>query len=195
MQKIAEALCEMGCDVVVTREPGGSALGSRAREWLLSPDCTESLSDKAELFLFLAARAQHIQELIKPALDQGKVVLCDRFNDSTVVYQGLARGLGVEQVENLCDYVTEGVIPNLTLLLDIDPEKGLVRTRRTNKEHAKPGQVDRIEAEKFEFHQHVRNGFHLLANKHPHRIKIIDASQSKEEVYRQALRLVTPLLS
>ncbi|MBS0622099.1 MAG: dTMP kinase [Verrucomicrobia bacterium] len=173
-----------GEQVVSTREPGGCALAEALRELLLRPPKGVEIGTEAETLLFLAARAQHIQQLIAPSLKAGKVVLCDRFNDSTVAYQGFARGLGVERVLEMCHVVCENVLPNLTFLLDIDPAEGLARAKKGGKDQ------DRIESEYLAFHAKVRAGFHLLAEREKERIKWIDARLGKEEVLRQALQWI-----
>lgn len=147
LQRMARELEARGHQVVVTREPGGSALGEHIRRWLLNRDASFTVGMKAELLLFLAARAQHIEELILPALKAGKIVLCDRFNDSTVVYQGYARGLGAQDVQELCRVACGAVVPDLTFFLDVDVRLGLRRTQGAHKENAGAGEVDRIEAE------------------------------------------------
>lgn len=174
-----------GKEVVSTREPGGCALAEALRDLLLRPPQGVEIGTEAETLLFLAARAQHIEQLIAPALKGGKVVLCDRFNDSTVVYQGFARGLGVERVLEMCHVVCEDVLPDLTFLLDIDPAVGLSRAQKGGKVK------DRIESEYLAFHSKVRQGFQLLAAREKNRIKCIDARLGKEEVLRQALQWIS----
>jgi dTMP kinase len=169
--------------VLVTREPGGSPLGEQIRQWLLSHDDHVKVGLKAELLLFLASRAQHIEEVIRPALNAGKIVLCDRFNDSTIVYQGLARRLGLSYVQQLCELVCGDVVPELTFFLDIDPKIGLLRTVRR-------GTMDRIESEKLEFHESVRQGFLTLAKQSPLRIHTLDATQSQEQVFQEAAQVI-----
>lgn len=188
------ALHKLGRHVVKTREPGGSKLGEFVRQWLLNRDSTVHVGKKAELLLFLAARAQHIEELIQPALHRGKIVICDRFNDSTIAYQGVARGLGATVVEQLCSLVCDEVKPDLTLFLDVDPVVGLARTRAATKENAREGEIDRIEAEAISFHALVREAFHLLAQQEPHRIVMIDANRSQEEVFDAAWKAIKRIL-
>lgn len=190
IEKLSTLLVSRGYEVVKTREPGGSRLSNQIRQWLLNRDSDIPIGYKAELLLFLSARAQHLEELIRPALDQGKIVICDRFNDSTVVYQGLGRGLGMDYVKQLCEIVSEQIIPNLTIFLDVDPSVGLMRTRNAFKENARPGEVDRIEAERIDFHERVRQGFLALAKSYPERIHVIDANQSEDAVFRQAKQLI-----
>ena len=179
-------LIEQGYSVVVTREPGGTGLSETIRSWLLNNKGSFKIGDRSELLLFLAARAQHIQELILPALQNGKVVLCDRFNDSTIAYQGAARNLGIEYVKNLCQLVCGSVQPQLTFLLDVAPEVGLERSRLLQKETS-AGELDRIEAESLAFHQKIRDAFMLLAAEDPLRFSVIDAHRQQEEVQRKAI--------
>lgn len=192
---VAKKLVSLGYPVVLTREPGGSNLGNTIRQWILDPRSKEQIGQKAELLLFLAARAQHLQELIIPSLNAGKVVLCDRFNDSTVAYQGGARGLGMDSVEQLCEIACSGLQPNLTLLFDVDPKIGLARAKSVQKEDAPVGSVDRMESEHLEFHLKVRQSFLSLASKHPDRIRLIDASQPLESVCNQALNQIQKMLT
>lgn len=195
IEKITGVLASRGYDVVKTREPGGSRLSNHIRQWLLNRDSDLPIGYKAELLLFLSARAQHLEELIKPSLSAGKVVICDRFNDSTIVYQGLGRGLGTDYVKQLCDLVCENINPTMTLFLDVEPQVGLMRTRTASKENAKFGELDRIEAERLDFHERVRQGFLMLAKQQPDRIHIIDANQTEDAVFREAKRCVEDLIA
>lgn len=187
IDKLAFILNAKGHTVLRTREPGGSALSEHIRAWLLNKEFEVSVGNQAELLLFLAARAQHLEEKIIPALVQGKIVLCDRFNDSTIVYQGIARGLGYEKTKSLCALVCGKTVPDLTLYLDVDPTIGLARTRAAQKENASEGSVDRIESESLDFHVKVREGFKRLACADPERIKTVDASLSEDKVFELAL--------
>lgn len=189
IEGVGKALTAMGKQVVVTREPGGTVLGESIRNLLLQRSQVMRIFPTAELLLFLASRAQHVQEVIIPALDVGSVVLCDRFNDSTVVYQGIARSLGAETVAELCNIACQGVYPDRTFLLDIDPH-----TAELRKVHE--GRVsDRMESEELAFHIAVRDGFLQLAQENPDRIERIDASQSREQVLQQALKSISWLIS
>ena len=179
-----------GFSVVRTREPGGSILGNEIRSWLLNHRSQIKIGAKAELLMFLAARTQHIEEVIAPALEAGKIVLCDRFNDSTIAYQGIGRGLGFSYVRDLCLSVCGKTIPDLTLYLDVDPVVGLQRTKSISKENAAVGEVDRIESEKLEFHQHVRNAFAQIAKSEPERFITVDASQTQEHVAKTCEHLL-----
>jgi len=183
---LEDELLRLGFQVIKTREPGGSRFGDQLRKILLETE--GPLDTMAELLLLLAARAEHLSELILPALQSGKVVLCDRFNDSTIAYQGKARGLGMEKVEKFCEEVCQGTLPELTFYLDLDPQVGLERTAKLSKENAGAGLKDRIESEKLSFHETVRKAFLELAGKYPKRIKLIDASLPLAEVKQQALK-------
>lgn len=176
--------------VILTREPGGTKLGEEIRKLVLNHRYESKVSNEAELCLFLAARAQHIQEKIIPALRSDKIVLCDRFNDSSVVYQGYARGLGLEKALSYSKLVLNGLEPDLTIYLDIDPEIGLKRAKSLS---AKP-KYDRIESEHIEFHEKIREGFYLLSKKFSNRFAIIDASLSINEVYDKVYAKVEELL-
>lgn len=190
IQQLVKELSAKGYNLVQTREPGGSKLSEQIRSWLLNHDFDVKVGNEAELLLFLAARAQHLEELIVPSLAQEKIVLCDRFNDSTIVYQGLARGIGFEKVQKLCELVCSNIQPFLTFLLDVDPKIGLERTQKTSKENASHGEMDRIESEGLDFHTLVRNGFLRLAEENKKRIVVIDANQSKDKVFAQTLEII-----
>jgi dTMP kinase len=163
-----------GQQVLVTREPGGTPIAEAIRAVLLDTD-HEAMSPTAELLLYEAARAQHVDEKIRPALDAGAVVLCDRFADSTTAYQGAGRGSPPEAVEALHRIATHGVWPDLTLLIDLPVEIGLERARQR-------GRADRMEAQAIAFHQRVRAGFLERARREPQRIKIIDGDQPIETI-------------
>lgn len=163
---------------LTTREPGGTPLGEQIRILLLQQNF--SIDSRAELLLFLAARAQHLVEVIRPALSKGKTVLCDRFNDSSVAYQGIARGLGQTYVQTLCDQVCQNTHPDLTFFLDLDPTVGMERALKEQRV------MDRLEKEGDLFHQKVREGFFKLHQENLDRIVIIDASKPKETVFKQA---------
>lgn len=190
IDEVAAMLEARGLSIVKTREPGGTPFGNQMRSWLLDHRSDITIGAKAELLLFLSARAQHIEEVIEPAIKAGKIVLCDRFNDSTVAYQGAGRFLGVPLVRSLCDLVCGPIVPDLTFYLDVDPLIGLVRARGTLKENATVGQLDRIESEKLEFHQRVRSAFQLMAKEESQRFRWIDANQSKKSVIDAALNVL-----
>jgi dTMP kinase len=174
---VSEALQARGASTFLTREPGGGSLGIRIRELLLGGD---HVDPRAELLLFLADRAQHVSEMIRPALNLGKVVLCDRFTDSTIAYQGYARGFDLSLLREWNDFATGGLKPTLTILLDVAPEIGLARV--TDK--------DRMDREPLQFHQNVRQGFLSEAAREPHRWIVIDASMPLADVTASAVHAV-----
>lgn len=165
-------------EVVVTREPGGTALGRSLRALLLDGDADTALGARAELLLYAADRAQHVEEVIRPALEAGSWVLCDRFIDSTVAYQGYGRGLSLALIAQLNAIATAGLVGHLTFWLQLDAAAGLSRSRTR-------GQLDRMEQTSLAFHQQVQQGFETLAEQHPDRIVAIDAAQSEAAVAQQ----------
>src|SRR5579883_3448620 len=164
--------------VVTTREPGGTDLGQQIRQLLLTPPISEPVQNRAELLLYAADRAQHVAGYLKPHLNQGDVILCDRYTDSTIAYQGYGRGIDLDLIAQINHIATDGLQSDLTLWLDLPVETGLDRTR-------KRGTIDRIEQADLAFHQRVRQGFAALADSHPQRIVPIDASQSEADVATQ----------
>lgn len=173
-------------DFVRTQEPGGTEAGRGVRAILLDP-ASRGLAPQAELHLFLADRAQHIAEVVRPALDAGKLVLCDRFGDSTVAYQGSARGLGMEVVRALHDAVTGETNPDLTFLLDLDPETALARAR-AEQIRFRPQEM-RFEQEELRFHERVRAGYLRIARDEPGRLVVVDASRVEDEIGEDVLRV------
>lgn len=186
IERLRQYLGSMGYAVVVTREPGGTPIAEAIREVLLDP-ANSGMCPAAELLLYEAARAQHVDELIRPALEASKVVLCDRFADSTTAYQGAGRGLTPEILSRLHEIATGGMRPDLTVVIDVPAEVGLARAR-----HA--GAVDRIEAESIAFHERVREGFLGLAKAEPERVKVVDGNRTIEEVRAEIVGLVDALL-
>ncbi|WNW14111.1 dTMP kinase [Pseudomonas sp. DTU_2021_1001937_2_SI_NGA_ILE_001] len=180
---LAAQLREQGVDVLLTREPGGTPLAERIREILLAPS-EESMSADAELLLVFAARAQHLAEVIRPALARGAVVLCDRFTDATYAYQGGGRGLSPERIAILEDFVQGALRPDLTLVFDLPVEVGLSRA-------AARGRLDRFEQEGRGFFEAVRNTYLARAHAEPARYRLVDAAQSLEQV-QTALRALLP---
>jgi len=179
---LAERLSKIGLDVFLTQEPGGTVIGNRIREILLLPDHRE-MSFMTELLLYNAARAQLLSEKIEPALKEGKIVITDRFSDSTVAYQGYGRRIDPALISALDTIATDGIKPDLTLLFKLDIETGLRRNQKINK-------VDRLELEDIEFHQRVSKGFNEIAKKEPLRVKIIDASLPLDKVQQTAWEVV-----
>ena len=185
VESLAAYIRKRGRDVVVVREPGQTVLGERVRALIL--DQTMQTAPMAELLLFEAARAQLMAEVVEPALAAGKVVLADRFTDSTVAYQGFGRGMGVELVARLNDAVTDARRPDLTLWLDLDPRIGIERARSRSI-------PDRLESEDIGFHGRVRAGFAHLAQEEPTRIRRLDATLPPDELARLAAAVVVEAL-
>ncbi len=194
IEEVARQLASEGYSIVKTREPGGTHLGEHIRSLLLEHSPDHPMSAYAEMCLFLAARAQHIQEIIAPALEARKIVLCDRFNDSTIAYQGIARGLGLEKVTEFCEFISQGVQPQLTLYLDLDPELGLSRARRDQPEIAGARGYDRIESEGLKFHQKIREAFRMIHTKNSRRFILLDASQAPVIIATEAIKRIHTLL-
>jgi dTMP kinase len=175
---LAEAVRGTGLDVVTTREPGGTPLGEHVRELLLSGD---EISPWAEAALFTAARAELVDSVIAPALERGAVVICDRYLDSSLAYQGVARGLGVDRVLELNLPAIRGQLPDRTFLLEIDPEEAARRVGEN---------ADRIEREDVQFRQQVANAYRLLAETFPQRIEAVDGTRPPEEIAKEIFGLV-----
>lgn len=171
--------------VISTREPGGTPVADKIREVLLSAH-SEKVNDKAELLLYLASRAQHVHSIIKPALYQGIIVLCDRFSDATIAYQGYGRGLDIDFLQKLNRYGTDGLEPDLTILLDLSAETGLSRIR-TDRER----NLDRLEMESTEFHERVRRGYLQIAASAKDRFIVIDGTLEEEEIFARIKEEVT----
>lgn len=176
-----------------TREPGGTPLGGEIRQLLFHrPDLT--ITPLAEAFLFQADRAQHFATVIVPALAAGKVVVTDRCFDSSIAYQGVARGVGAELVAQLSLIATQGYVPDLTILLDLDAARVRERTDQTQDQSGQRRQRSRFDAESEQFHQRLRDAFLSLAQTYPERIKVVDATQSSEQIHREIIVLVEQLL-
>lgn len=187
IEKVYAYLQQQSYPLFKTRAPGGTEVGKEIRNLLLHKH-DANLSKRCELLLFLADRAQHVEELILPALKKGQIVLCDRFNDSTIAYQGGARGFTSAVVGNLCTFACNGLKPDLTLYLDLDPKLGFERAKKAGLTK------DRIESETLAFHQNIRKAFRQIAKKEPKRFKLIDASQTPEVVYSEAKKKIDALL-
>ena len=183
LELLAKYLQDKGYDVIVTREPGAKGLGEKLREILLNYD--GEVSSNCESFLFLADRAQHIDTIVKPAIDAGKIVLCDRHIDSTAAYQGYGRGLDLEQINYLNNIATSGLKPDLTLLFDVDIETSMARVGNNK---------DRMENAGIEFQEKVRHGYLELAKKEPKRIKVFDSGKTIEQLHQEVLGIMAPLL-
>jgi dTMP kinase len=194
VELLARWLDETGRGYIQTREPGGTALGGEIRQLLFHrPGLT--ITPLAEAFLFQADRAQHFAAVILPALDAGKVVITDRCFDSSLAYQGAARGVGAELVKHLSLIAIQGRVPDLTILLDLDAMKVRERTDYVQDQSGQREQRSRFDAESEQFHQRLRDEFLALARAEPGRIKVIDASQSPEQIHREIVALVEQLFS
>jgi dTMP kinase len=167
----------LGDEVAVVREPGGTETGERIRQILKSPGL--ELDPLAELLLFCAARAELVAEVVAPAREAGREVVCDRFSDSSVAYQGVARGLGVDRVEEICDLATGGVWPDLTILLRIDPDRAAKRIGRRR--------ADRFEQEGIDLQRRVAEGYDEVARRHPERVRVVDADGNRDSVHAVVL--------
>lgn len=185
-------LLKKGYDCIKTHEPGGTGVGEMIRKIVLGAR-EQNIADRAELLLMLADRAQHTAEVILPALNAGKVVLCDRYNDSTMAYQGYGRGLDLEEVRRLCEYASLRLQPDLTFLLDVEVATGLSRSEGRRKSAGKQ-EVDRFESAGRSFHEKVRAGYLSLAKDNPNRIVVLGPSQDVAQVHAQIVRLTESLL-
>ncbi len=173
-----------GIDYIVTREPGGTPIGEKIRAVLLDPENKE-MNYITELLLYYSSRAQHLYEKIMYAKNQGKIVICDRYSDSTMAYQGYGRGIDINLIQQLNKIVEKENVPDLTFVIDIAPEISLERAKR------KSGNVgDRLEQESLEFHNKVREGFIQIAKNNPDRVKIIDGKKSIEEIQKEILEKI-----
>lgn len=177
-----EWLQEQGHAVTATREPGGTEVGARLREILLAP--AHAITPEAELFLYLSDRALHVAEVLRPALAEGRIVVCERHADSTLAYQGFGRGMEVALLRRLSAIATGGLVPDLTLVLDMPPDKTRLDAAR----------LDRLESEGAEFLERVAKGFHQLAEAEPERVRLVDATGEVEVVHRRIVAVVRGLL-
>ncbi|UCD72231.1 MAG: dTMP kinase [Syntrophobacterales bacterium] len=177
----------------ITREPGGCRIGNKIRDILMDSD-NETLTPMSELYLIMANRAQHVTEVIEPALKAQKILICDRFHDATIAYQGFARGMALDLIETLNQTVTKGVKPDLTILLDCPVEVGLKRARGRMAAEDSSWKEGRFEGERGDFHQRVRDAYLTIAKAEPDRIKVVDGSRDGHTVEREIRRLVNPFL-
>ncbi|MBI5192209.1 MAG: dTMP kinase [Nitrospirae bacterium] len=184
-------LTALGHDVMMTREPGGTPISEAVREILLSNDSV-NMHPHTEVLLYLASRAQHVSEIMKPALGKGRIVICDRFADSTFVYQCFVRGINKEIVETMNNFAVGHLQPDITFVLDVEPAEGLHRAMLRNQKHSR-GQ-DRIENESLDFHNKVREGYLKLAQEYPDRVHLIKTDKDKSEVHEEIKKVVDTLL-
>lgn len=179
LQLLVESLKQKGYDIVVTREPGGTTVGNQIREVLLSPDHHE-MTARVEMMLYAASRAQNVEQVILPALKRGAIVICDRFVDASIAYQGYGLQYDLDQIRSLNEWATNGLTPDLTFLFDLNPERANARMKDR-------GQLDRIESRDQAFHERVYKGFQTLLEQYPERIIRIDADQSIECIQDEVL--------
>ncbi|RFU60965.1 dTMP kinase [Bacillus sp. V59.32b] len=180
LQMLGESLKALGYDILLTREPGGISISEQIREVILNKENTE-MDGRTEALLYAAARRQHMVEIINPALERGKIVLCDRFIDSSLAYQGYARELGMDEVYAINQFATGGVMPDITFYFDIDPIQGLKRIKKSENR-----EVNRLDLEELNFHEKVREGYLKVIDKWKERFIVIDASRGLEEVLEDA---------
>lgn len=182
IRHVVKALEERGKSVLLSREPGGTPISEEIRNVILDKRNTD-MDPRTEALLYAASRRQHIVQKILPALKEGKIVICDRFLDSSLAYQGGARGLGIDEIYKVNQYATEGLEPDVTFFFDILPEEGLKRIAMNAGR-----EVNRLDVEKLPFHHAVRNAFLELAKRFPKRYVVIDASKDKESVYEDVMK-------
>ena len=187
IELLRDYLSRKGYDIIVCREPGGTKISEAIRQVILNKDFTE-MSHMTELLLYTAARAQLMEEVIRPALKGGKVVICDRFVESSAVYQGIARGMGIELVYEINQYAIGDTLPDLTIMIDLDAKTGISR----KKEQA---ELDRMEREALDFHEKVVKGYREIAALHPERIYKVDGHQTIEEIHKKIAAAVDKIIS
>lgn len=184
-----EYLNKKGIDHVSTREPGGISISEQIREVILKKENTE-MDRITEAMLFAASRRQHMIERVIPALNENKLVICDRFVDASLVYQGYSRGIGIDEVMKINEPAIDGRMPDLTIYLDIDPEEGIRRIHANSDR-----EVNRLDLEKMDFHEKIREGYLHLAEKYPNRIKTVDASGTIEEVNASIVEILEKIIN
>ncbi len=185
-QHVAERLQAAGYPVILTREPGGTPIGDQVRQILLTHHNAD-MTPEAEILLFSASRAQLVRQVIKPALERSTIVVCDRYADSTLAYQGYGRGLNLNALRHITNFATNGLRPDLTILLDVEPEVGLARRRQASESGA---EWNRLDSETLNFYRRVRAGYLALAREEPDRWRVVDASRPLEEVLEEVWRIV-----
>jgi len=192
IRRLKRYLTQKGIPCKVTREPGGSPIGEKIRKILLNPDHREMVP-LSELLLYEAARSQHVKEVIGPFFKKGRVILCDRFSDATIAYQGYGRGVDLRLIKKLNRLSTQGIKPDVTFLLDCPSGVGLKRALLRNRS-LRGEKEDRFEREKIQFHHRVRRGYLSMAKKEPHRVKVIDTRQGEKRVFQKIQKIVDNLL-
>lgn len=188
LKLMADILAQQGHQIVCTREPGGIEIAEQIREVILDRN-NSSMDPRTEALLYAAARRQHLVEKVIPALKAGKIVLCDRYIDSSLAYQGYARGLGIEEIYTVNKFAIDDYMPDLTLYFDVEPQVGLARI---GKDAGR--EVNRLDVESMKFHETVREGYQILVGQYPERIQVIDAGNSIEKVLADALAVVADFM-
>lgn len=181
IQGISDYFTQLGYEVMITREPGGVSVSEKLRHVIME----EQMDNLTEAFLFASARREHLLQKVIPAMNQGKVVISDRYVDSSYVYQGLVKELGIPLVKNINDIATDGLMPSLTILMDVDPSIGQARIMENSQR-----EVNRFDLESLSFHEKVRQGYLEVQSMEPERVKIIDANQTKEKVLDESISLI-----
>ena len=187
IQLLRDYLSEKGYDIIVCREPGGTKISEAIRQVILNKEFTE-MGNMTEMLLYAAARAQLMEEVIRPALNEDKIVICDRFVESSAVYQGIARGMGIDLVYEVNQYAIGDTLPDLTIMIDIDAETGISRKK-------KQAELDRMEREAIDFHEKVVSGYREIADKYPERILRIDGNRSIDNIHAQITAAVDKIIS
>jgi dTMP kinase len=188
IERIAEELKKNGREVILTREPGGIKISEQIRQIILDKNNSE-MDSRTEALLYAASRRQHVFEKIRPALEKGNIVLCDRFIDSSLAYQGYARGIGIDEVYNLNLFATGGLLPDLTIYIEINPEVGFSRMKQNSRE------LDRLELESISFHKAVHEGYRLIADRFKDRIVTINGEKTPQEVIEEAKEVVLDFMN
>ena len=188
IQRLAQHLRADARSVVLTKEPGGTPLADRIRAILLDPQ-EEGMDPMTELFLYAASRRQHVSDVIRPSLERGAVVLCDRFTDASLVYQGYGRQLEIDRIRSINEWATGGIYPDLTLIFDLPEAVGLDRARTRNAEEDMLKE-SRLEGEDLQFHRRVREGYLAVAKEEPERFVVIDAEPSPDQIFEQVLKVL-----
>jgi dTMP kinase len=194
-QRIYQLLVKSRVPAVMTHEPGGTEVAEKIRTLLLDEDLSEPLGQRTELLLYFASRAQHIDSIIQPSLEKDKVVICDRFHDATVAYQGYGRKIDMDVIHFINGFAARGVEPDLTILIDIDVLKGIERSKNRSRSKLLKKELNRMEQESLDFHQRVREGYLALAQKDPGRIRVYDGELAQDALFEMIWKDISALLS
>lgn len=185
VQRLFRLLKDDDVPVAVTYEPGGTQVGEKIRSLLLDEELTEGLSERCELLLYFASRAQHIEKVILPALNSGKTVICDRFNDATMAYQGFGRGIDTDKIMMMNNFAAKGLRPDITILIDMDVRKGIERSKKRNRAKQLERELNRMELESLSFHEKVRKGYLSLAEQEKERFRVFSGEKTEDELFEE----------